>query len=115
MTIAIENASSELVDIFAEIHNLLSSHGFREKVGRMNLIHKKSANNAIKEGPRPSANSREEWFCQQGCALCVLWRWSTLFTKGGVSTSWAPKSTYPLDGDINSDTVRRKLDPMYLE
>ena len=32
MTIAIENANSELVDIFAEIHNLLSSHGFREKV-----------------------------------------------------------------------------------
>ena len=53
MTIAIENASSELVDIFAEIHNLLSSHCCREKmdvVGRMNLIHKKSAN---KEGPRP--------------------------------------------------------------
>ena len=76
MTIAIENASSELVDIFAEIHNLLSSHCCREKmdvVGRMNLIHKKSANNAIKEGPRPSANSREEWFCRQGVfSVCAL-------------------------------------------
>ena len=32
MTIAKENASLELVDMFAEIHNLLSSHGFKEDV-----------------------------------------------------------------------------------
>ena len=32
MTIANENASSELVEIFAEIHNLLSSHCRREKM-----------------------------------------------------------------------------------
>ena len=40
--------------------------------------------------------------------MCTL-KMEYTFTKGGISTSWAPKSTYPLDGDINRHTVRRKL------
>ena len=42
------------------------------------------------------------------CSVCTL-KMEYTFTKGGISTSWAPKSTYPLDGDIIRHTVRRKL------
>ena len=42
------------------------------------------------------------------CSVCTL-KMEYTFTKGGISTSWAPKSTYPLDGDINRHTVRREL------
>ena len=47
-------------------------------------------------------------FADKG-VFCVYFEDGVHFSQGGISTSWAPKSTYPLDGDIIRHTVRRKL------